>query len=170
MEKSETLTKLANLIQGIPIAMMTTVDAEGYIHSRPMANQEGDLKNTFDGTLWFLTGGDSGKVHELKINHQVNLVYSEPKSNSYISISGECQTIDNRTKARELWNPIYKAWFPKGMEDPNLKVLKVTVHKAEYWASHSSTAVQVFGYIKALATGKPSHGELSDHDKINLAG
>jgi general stress protein 26 len=32
--------------------MLTTVDSEGHLHSRPMAVQE----MAFDGDLWFFTG------------------------------------------------------------------------------------------------------------------
>ncbi len=65
----------------------------------------------------------------------------------------------------ELWNPILKAWFPKGLDDPNITLLKVSVESAEYWDSTSSTIVQVAGFIKAIVTGTNADG--GENEKIN---
>ena len=62
MDKAQNDTaKLGELIKDIRVAMLTTVDNEGRLHSRPMATQQTE----FDGTLWFFTDSDSVKVHEL---------------------------------------------------------------------------------------------------------
>ena len=71
-------------------------------------------------------------------------------------------------KVKELWSPIHKAWFPKGVDDPNLGLLRVDVSKAEYWDSPSGKLVQLLGFAKALATGKPYAGEGSENEKVNL--
>ena len=158
------IQKLGELIKDVKIAMLTTLDEDGTLRSRPMATQ----KTEFDGTLWFFTRASSPKVEEVEQTHAVNLSYASPESNTYISVSGSAQLVRDQAKAKELWNPILKAWFPKGLEDPDLALLSVDVEKAEYWDSPSSTMVQVAGFVKALATGKaytPSPGE---HAKINL--
>ncbi len=66
----------------------------------------------------------------------------------------------------ELWNPILKAWFPEGLDDPNICLLKVNVEQAEYWDSPSSTLVQIGGFVKALVTGQRADG--GENEKINL--
>jgi general stress protein 26 len=66
----------------------------------------------------------------------------------------------------ELWNPILKAWFPKGLDDPSICLLKVDVEQAEYWDSPSSTLVQVVGFVKAMVTGQRADG--GENEKINL--
>jgi hypothetical protein len=58
------------------------------------------------------------------------------------------------------------AWFPNGVDDPDLALLEVQVTKAEYWDSPSSPVVALVGFVKALATGKPYGEEFSDHRKI----
>src|SRR5207253_1026725 len=126
--------KLAKLIKGIKFAMLTTADTDGTLHSRPMATQETD----FDGALWFFTYADSGKVHELQQDRAVNVSYADPSSNRYVSVSGTAQVVHDRAKAKELWSPAHKAWFPDGLEDPNLALLRIQVTKAEYWDGPSS--------------------------------
>ncbi len=162
--RDENIQKLAELIKDVRIAMLTTLDEDGTLRSRPMATQ----KTPFDGTLWFFTGASSPKVDEVEHSREVNLSYAAPDSNTYVSVSGTARLIRDQEKARELWNPILKAWFPKGLEDPELALLRVTVEKAEFWDSPSSTMVQIAGFVKAMATGhsyKPGPGE---HEKITL--
>jgi general stress protein 26 len=76
--------------------------------------------------------------------------------------------IRDREKAKELWNPILKAWFPEGLEDPNLALLKVSVEKAEYWDTPSGKMVQAIGFVKALATGKRYEADQGEHSKVEL--
>lgn len=64
-----------------------------------------------------------------------------------------------------IWNPLYKAWFPEGLEDPALGLLKVTVEKAEYWDSPGSAVVHLIGFAKAMLTGKPYSG--GKHEKLD---
>lgn len=150
--------KLWELIKDVKIAMLTTEDADGVLRSRPMATQRVE----FEGDLWFFTSASSKKVREAATHNEVNLSYADPGSNKYVSVSGSASLVRDPAKARELWNPIYKAWFPKGLEDPILALLKVEVNKAEYWDSPSSTMVQLAGFLKAVATGQtyqPGPGE-----------
>lgn len=156
--------KLGELIKDVKVAMLTTLEADGSVHSRPMMTQETE----FDGDLWFFTGKNSGKTRAIKNDQKVNVAYSSPEHSRYVSIYGTAEMIDDRQKAEELWKPVYKAWFPKGLEDPDLCLLKVNVKGAEYWDSPSGAMVQLVGFAKALLTGeryKPGPGE---HEKIDV--
>ena len=55
----------------------------------------------------------------------------------------------------EPWNPILKAWFPKGLDEPDIALLKVAVEQAEYRDTASSKMVQPAGFVKAVVTGRP---------------
>ncbi len=162
--RNETIQKLGELIKDVKIAMLTTADADGTLRSRPMATQ----KTEFDGTLWFFTRASSPKVEEVEREHQVNLSYAAPDSNTYVSVSGSAELVRDAAKAKELWNPILKAWFPKGLEDPNLALLSVRVEKAEFWDSPSSMMVQIAGFVKAIATGHSYQPGPGEHEKITL--
>jgi general stress protein 26 len=159
----EATRKLAKLIHGIKIAMMTTADTDGTLRSRPMATQAKE----FDGDLWFLTGKSSHKVAELDADHRVNLSYADPSASKYVSVSGTGRLVQDRAKAEELWNPAYKAWFPGGLDDPELCLLRVTPTQAEYWDTPGGVVVHVIGFVKAIATGK--RAEPGEHEKLNLA-
>ncbi|MGC3966738.1 MAG: pyridoxamine 5'-phosphate oxidase family protein [Pirellulales bacterium] len=152
--------RLGELIKDIRIAMFTTVGLDGALHSRPMATQQ----TPFDGELWFFTKGSSLKVDELEEHRRVNLSYADPSHQRYVSVSGTASVFRDRGKEEELWNPLYKAWFPDGLDDPDLMLLRVTVEEAEYWDAPSNSMMHIIGFVKALVTGKEyepgEHGEL----------
>jgi len=158
------IQKLGDLIKDIRIAMLTTAEPDGKLRSRPMATQKGE----FDGTLWFFTRASSPKVDEVEQWHNVNLSYAAPDSNTYVSVTGTASLVRDAAKVKELWNPILKAWFPNGLEDPDLALLHVTVQKAEFWDSPSSTMVHIAGFVKAIATGQAYTPSAGEHEKISL--
>ena len=61
-----------------------------------------------------LHGIDSLKVMEVGREHHVCVAYANPDDQIYVSVSGAAQISRDRQKIEELWNPAYKAWFPKG--------------------------------------------------------
>jgi general stress protein 26 len=160
--REASIRKLAELLQDMNVAMLTTVASDGSLRSRPMATQQGE----FDGDLWFFTRASSGKVHEVEEQSRVNLAYAEPSENSYVSVSGRAELVRDRSRIEDLWSPIYLTWFPSGLEDPELALIRVEVEAAEYWDAPSSRLVQLAGFVKALATGKPYNG--GEHAKVTL--
>lgn len=162
--RNDAIQKLAGLIKDIKFAMLTTVHEDGTLHSRPMATQQQE----FDGDLWFFTKADSSKVEDAKRERRVNVSYASPDDQRYLSVSGTAEIVRDRVKMKELWNPIYKAWFPQGLEDPEIALLKVNVEGAEYWDTPSGKMVQLIGYMKAMITGEPYKASKDEHDKVTF--
>jgi general stress protein 26 len=148
--REEAVAKLSELIKDIRIAMLTTQAPDGSLRGRPMATQDAP----FDGELWFFTGAGSPKVDEIEEEHHVHLSYASPEDNRYVSVSGRASVVRDRNKAEELWSPAMKAWFPAGLDDPDIALLRVQVEDAEYWDTPSSKMVHVIGFVKAVATGQ----------------
>jgi general stress protein 26 len=157
----EQLEKLRDLTKDIKICMLTTVEPDGTLRSRPMQTQETEP----DGDLWFFTPADSAKVDETAADPRVNLSYASGDRQRYVSVSGRARVLRDPAKAKELWNPILKAWFPKGLEDPNLALLKVTVEQAEYWDDNSSRMVSFFKMVGSALTGAQYKAE---NEKLEL--
>lgn len=147
---------LADKIKGIRVAMMTTEEPDHTLHSRPMATQDMEA----DGDLWFFTKADAPKVSEVQQHNQVNINYAKPDDNLYVSVSGTAELVRDQNKMKELWKPFLKAWFPEGLNDPDMALLKVNVQKAEYWDAPSGKMGLLYAVAKGLATGaKDSGGE-----------
>ncbi|SDK33400.1 General stress protein 26 [Catalinimonas alkaloidigena] len=154
--------KLKEKIEEIKVAMMVTVEPNGALRSRPMATRLLDA----EGNLWFFTNEFSGKVNEIMNDHDVNLSYSHPDKQKYVSISGKANLIVDKEKMKQLWNPILKAWFPDGLEDPNLALLKVRIIHGEYWDDTASKVSQFVKIAKSIVTGGTY--DSGDHGKVSL--
>ncbi|MEP6643842.1 MAG: pyridoxamine 5'-phosphate oxidase family protein [Acidobacteriaceae bacterium] len=145
----EGMEKIGGLVKGIRIAMMSTIDDSGQIHSRPMATQD----EPFDGTLWFLTRSTSEKIGDIRDRQKVTLDYADPGNSKYITLRGSASVNQDRAKIEEMWNPMYKAWFPGGKDDPEIAVLRVDVAEGEYWDANSSKLIMGIRYVAAAVTG-----------------
>lgn len=146
--------KLAEMIKDMKFTMFTTVNLDGTLHSRPMATLELDAEK-FDGTLWFFSRKSSFKNMEIESEQDVNLAYSEPSSQRYVSVSGKAFLSQDEAKIKELWNPTMKAWFPEGLNDKELSLIGVRIESADLWDSPPAKMVQLVGFVKAAVTGKP---------------
>lgn len=164
ISRADSLKKLNEMVKDINFAMLTTAEADGTLRSRPMATQKAE----FDGTLYFFTKEHSPKVEQIQQDRHVNVAYSEPSKHNYVSMSGKATLITEKTKLAELWTPELTAWFPKGLEDPELSLLEVNVTQAEYWDSTNSTIVYLYGLAKAAITGQPAGNVVGENEKINL--
>jgi general stress protein 26 len=155
--RADSLKKLRELVKDIDFCMLTTVNEQGDMHSRPMSSN-GDIDA--DGDLWFFTGISSHKVTEVKNKNRVNVSFADPNNQRYVSITGRAELVRDRKKIEELWRPEFKMWFPKGVDDPEVSLLRVSLEKAEYWDSPSSTISYGLNFVSALITGEqPDLGE-----------
>ncbi|HEU4620808.1 MAG TPA: pyridoxamine 5'-phosphate oxidase family protein [Burkholderiaceae bacterium] len=153
--------RLTELIRDIEYAMFTTVDDDGLLRSRPLATLEVDS----DRELCFFTSESLPKVGEVAREHRVNLAYADPKTQRYVSVSGIARVSRDHERMKRLWRPQYRAWFPKGLDEPDLVLLCVEVVRAEYWDSPPSTIVHAIGLAKAMITGERYEGA-GEHEKL----
>lgn len=165
MEKSlyneEAIKKLQKLSEEVNICMFLTKADNREEGCRPMAT----MKVDDDATIWFFTNDKSSKVDELMKDDEVHLVYSHPGKDSYINLWGTGEVLYDREKIKELWNPMLKAWFPDGIDDPNLCIIKVTPTEAYYWSSDGNKMIEFFKMAASIVTGK----RLLDADEGKLS-
>lgn len=151
--------KFVELVRGERTCMLTTVAADGAIHSRPMAIQQVDD----DATMWFMAYSDSAKLDQIAAHPQVNVTFGG--GDAWVSASGTATLVDDDAKKRELWNPFTEAWFRCEPEDPQVALIRVDPSGGEYWDSPSKPA-QLFGVLQVLLTKtRPADG---DNAKLEL--
>ena len=160
MAETTGVAKLIELTKDIRIAMFTTIDAEGHFVSRPMAQQLTEP----DGDVWFFAERDSRVVEEITANPHVSLTFSS--NDTWISIDGAAQVVDDSAKAKELWNAFVEAWLPQGPDDPSVVLIKVDPHTAEYWDSPGGRVASLISLVKAKVTGEPYQG--TEREKVEL--
>ncbi|KNC76210.1 hypothetical protein SARC_11279 [Sphaeroforma arctica JP610] len=165
MSHAEAALKLKEKLNGVDIAMLTTQTIDGHMASRPMWTSKVDD----DGVLWFFTSDSSGKIKDIQRDSHVNLAYSNPGSNLFVSVSGRIELVEERAKMEELWSPSMKAWFSDGLDTPDIGLLKVTADFAEYWDTTSSTMIHLYGVMKATLTGEDARG-ITNNEKMEIRG
>ena len=157
---TEQRKEIGKLVTAARIGLLTTVDADGRLLSRPLATVDVE----FDGDVWFFVSDDSHKAAQIARNNQVNVAFESGKG--YLSIAGRAEIVHDRAKIDEYWNPAAEAWFEGGKEDPNVSLLKVTADSAEYWSNTDPKPVVLLKYAAAVVTGK--RPDTGDNESVEL--
>ena len=161
----KTVRQIADLLEKIDTAMLTTVGPDGFLVSRPLSTRA----SSFDGKrVWFFTEADSPKVAEIARHPKVNLAYASSDRNTYVSLAGTAEVNRDRRRIGRLWNDAMKAFFPNGKDDPNLVLLEVQVRSIEYWDGPGSLVGKLVGFVVARVTGDEEH--MGDNRLIDMSG
>ena len=161
-DRQHAIATLAEMIDGVSVFMLTTVVADGSLRSLPTAR----ARTPFDGSVWLFADPSMPAIVALPTNPQVNLSFADIPACRYISLSCTIEAVHDSARARELWNPDYREWLPRGLHDPLHGLFRATVQHAEYWDAAHSVMRQIGGLMKGLFTGnRPAVG---DHISIDL--
>lgn len=164
-DRTEARTQLWDLIKDIRFAMFTTRHGNGHLHSRPMTTQNSSLDK--DTNLWFFMSRHGGPVADLSADSGVNVAYADTGKDSYVSVSGTASVVEDTAKKQQLWTTASEAWFPGGVNDPDLALVCVRIIHANYWDVKESKLTQLYEMAKAAVTGKPPT-DLGEHAEIRM--
>lgn len=85
-----------------------------------MAVQEVDDQ----GNFWFLSASDSNKNQELQADDQVQPLFQGSAHSDFLRIVGKATISTDKARIHELRNPILKAWFTEGVDDPRITIIQ----------------------------------------------
>jgi len=140
--------KLVDLIEDMPIAMLTTFGGAG-IRSVPMARQEVEP----DAELWFIADRTGRHVADIQGEPRVALTFSS--RDAWVALTGRAEVVEDRVKLGELWNTFAEAWLPGGPDNPDAVLLRVDVDEAEYWDTPGGNVASLLSFAKTKLTGEP---------------
>jgi general stress protein 26 len=145
----EATAHVLELLPEFDTAMLVTRSRNGRLHGRPMAI----AKVEEDGTLWFVTDIDTGKVDE--IQDDARAMVSLQSRTRFVTLNGNLETIHDTAKARELWKESFRVWF-RDASAPELVLLRFTPWDAEYWDNSGTGGLKyALRAAKAYLQGKP---------------
>jgi len=156
-----TTQNLADLIDDFPIAMITSVGDAGALVAQPFAMQQ--QHHAFDGELWFLISAEASLVGRVHADPRVNIALSA--RDSWVSIAGHAEVVEDRAKTETMWDASAEAWFPDGKDDARIRVLIVHADSAEYWDTPGGLVATALSFVKSKATGEPLDIE---HERVDL--
>lgn len=147
------------LAKSISICMLATRDGDE-IRSRPM----GAYIRPEEHAVYFLTDVKAHKDDEIRQFPNVCMAFADASGQKYVSITGRAEVSNDRSKIKELWGMVAKAWW-NSPEDPNIRVLKVAPNDAEYWDSPGTVVSYIKMAAAAVSNTRPAMG---DNKKVAL--
>jgi general stress protein 26 len=157
LSRAEKQERLATLLKGFDVAMLVSRTAAGDLRSRPLAIAE----SRGDGMLYFATAAESEKVTELEAEPRVNVAMSDKRR--FISVTGKARISHDRNLIESLWSDAWRVWFPKGKDDPTLRLIIVEPSEAQYWDAGGVEGLKyLFEAAKALVTGSQPDSDGDD--------
>ena len=160
------LDQLNDLIKGFDDAMLVSTSTADQLHGRPMRIAGFDNSKN----LWFFTASQCVKTTEINAHHAVCVTMQRDKT--FISLTGRAVLSQDKHLMRSLWNDKLLAWFPQGVEQENLGLIKVDTQWAEYW-DYSGMGKNLRFNVSALNAAihgdpGPSMTEYGAHAKVGL--
>lgn len=156
---------LWDLIKDTRFCMLAHRHTDGRLHSHPLTTQNKTLGE--DGCLYFFVSRKSEVGQRLQQDGNVNLAYANPGKDTWVSVTGSASVLDDRQKKEELFNTAAKAWFPGGVDDPDMELVEVRIEEAEYWNVKENKLLQLLKMGKAAATGNPPKG-MGEHAEVRF--
>ena len=160
------LQTLWDLIKDIKFGMLTHRHADGSLQSNPLTTQNKELDE--NSVLYFFISNKSDMAACLHTDSSVNVSYADTGADNYVSIDGTAHFSNDAVKKETLFNPIVKAWFPGGVNEPDMALLEIRLTRAEYWNGKDSKLTQLFQIAKASVTGEPPKN-MSEHKELRLS-
>ena len=156
---------LWDLIKDTRFCMLSHRHTDGTLHSHPLTTQNKDLGE--DGCLYFFVSRSSEVGQRLQQDGNVNLAYANVDKDTWVSVTGTARVSQDMQKKKELFNVMAKAWFPGGVDDPNLELVEVKIEEAEYWNVKENKLLQLLKMGKAAATGTRPKG-MGEHAEVHF--
>jgi general stress protein 26 len=152
MTEHDDRQKLVELMEDMPIAMLTTLGPGGP-RSVPMARQQVEP----GAELWFITARDTEHVREIEATPDVVLTFSA--RDAWVALTGRASVVTDQEMLEELWNTFAEAWLPGGPEDPNAALIRVDVESGEYWDTPGGKVASLISFAKTRLTGETYDAE-----------
>ncbi|MCU0385011.1 MAG: pyridoxamine 5'-phosphate oxidase family protein [Flavihumibacter sp.] len=150
LQNKQAIQKLKELVDQIDIGMVCTYPAGSqFVHAVPMSRQEVDD----EGVIWMLFSSASETFRNLEANPELSILYSDIKGYNFLSLNGTATVSRDPDRIDKYWNKFVEAWFEKGKEDPQIRILKVIPKEAHYWDNKTNKLVTLFKVASSALTG-----------------
>jgi general stress protein 26 len=136
-------------VAGERVAMLSTHDPEGTIGTRPVM----PVKVEPEGRVWIFTAIGGGIADDIRRDGRVHLTFMNQSDELYVALSGEARVVHDPERARDLWSPAAGVWYPQGPDDANLGLVRIDVHRGDYWNMKNASLVRFFKIATASALG-----------------
>lgn len=139
--------QLRTLTERCGFVMLTNLDADGHLVSRPMTPLEVDAF----GTFWFFTDWRKVSMEDLG---PANLVFSEAKSHACVSVSGRCEIQVDRARIERLRERSTRLPDAEAADARNLALLKFVSARVEFWDAADDSMRHMFDHAESVRSAR----------------
>ena len=159
---AEAASKIKELANKNTCFFCTRISTGQRMNTRPMSVQKVDDA----GNLYFLSAKDSHKNRDIAQDPNIQLFFQGSAHSDFLTIHGEATISDNKALNGELWEPLAKAWFTEGENDPRISVIKIAPVSGYYWDNKHGSAVALLKVAAGALTGKTMDDSIEGHLKV----
>lgn len=134
------------------------------IYPRPMTAMAEEARSP----IWFFTASDTefGEALERGRSLDALAMLSSKDHELFATVGGTLVRDRDPATIERLWNPWVSAWFPGGIDDPKVRLLRLDTTGAEIWENESS----LFAGIKTLLGIDPKKAYADSVATVRLKG
>lgn len=147
--RADAISKIKELVDKANSCFFCTNPIGESIGTRPMSVQK--IDDT--GAIWFLSPNDSHKNADINSSNDVKLYFRGSTHSDFLYLQGRATITTDKAIIKELWEPLLKAWFTEGENDPRISAIKVTPTAGYYWDTKHGNAVAFLKTIVGAMTG-----------------
>ena len=163
--KNPSCEKVHELLLSFHTVMLVTHGGADSLHARPM-----EIAHISpESHVWFYTDVQSPKTREIRQEDSVLLTFQKDHQ-KYLTIAGSADLVTDRRLLKAYWKEPFRVWFPEGVDDPNLMLIHIIPHEAEYWDNSSLEGVRyLYEAAKAYVSGTtPDIDGTEIHGKVAM--
>ena len=163
LRSKEAVAKIKELAEASKTCFLCTDIKTGKAFAaRPMSVQEVDEQ----GNVWFLSASDSHQNEQISADPHVQLLFQGSHYSDFLSLYGKATISKDKTRIKELWNPLAKNWFTEGEDDPRITVVKVAPEAGYYWDTKHGNIVSFAKSIAGAVTGQTMDDSVEGNLKV----
>ena len=131
---------IGNLIDKQKIALISSVDAEGFPNTKAMLppRQRDGVK-----TFCFTTNTSSMRVGQYRANPRACLYFCDKRFFRGVMLKGTMEVLEDAASKEMIWREDDTIYYPKGVTDPDYCVLKFTAQSGRYYTNFHSEDFEI---------------------------
>jgi general stress protein 26 len=129
MEKEYAIEKGLELVKNLKIALVGSIDNEGFPNIKAMMNLESEGLRK----IWFSTNTSSKRVSYLKNNPKACVYYVNSDNFMGLMLVGKIEVTQDDELRKKLWADGCEVYYPLGITDPDYSILCFTAEKGNFY-------------------------------------
>lgn len=126
-------------LQSIDCCMMTTIDDNGNINTRPMLQNKEAL---YDNNIYFFSMKDTRKIRDLEKNPTISLTYQDKENTLFIQVHGKGEIVEKSEEMEPYWDKKLNLWWSQQQHTPGICMIRIRISHIRYWHQGKDCTVE----------------------------